>query len=296
VKPGPLAYVRAESLDHALDQLEEHGDEARALAGGQSLVPMMNLRLATPGRLVDISRLGALSHVRRQGGVLRVGAATKQASVERSAIVGESWGLIPEALRHLAHPPIRNMGTIGGSMAHADPAAELPTVLAVLEARLVLRSAGGERVVPAAEFITGPFSTVLGPTELLTEIQVPPLPPRTGTGFVEVARREGDFGIGGAAALASFDEDGSCSEARLTLLAVGPTPISIPDVREALVGSDLSDRDLEPVAELVRREVSPTGDVHASAEFRRELAGVLAVRALAVARSRARDQADAGGP
>ncbi|HEU4682633.1 MAG TPA: FAD binding domain-containing protein, partial [Gemmatimonadales bacterium] len=226
MKPAPFDYRRPDTLDEALAIFAELGSDAKALAGGQSLVPAMNFRLARPEVLVDLNRLDPLAYiVETPDGGLRIGAMTRQRAAERSPAVAGRASLLFEAMPWIAHPQIRNRGTMGGSLAHADPAAELPAVMVALDARFVLRSRTAGRTVPAQGFYTGILSTALTPDELLTEIQIPPRAARTGTAFMELARRHGDFALVGVAVEVGLNQGGDCTSARIVLLSVGDGPV-----------------------------------------------------------------------
>jgi carbon-monoxide dehydrogenase medium subunit len=287
MKPAPFRYVAAESLAAALALKAEHGDDARFLAGGQSLVPAMNFRLAQPAVVVDINPLAELDFVRAAGGALRIGALTRNRTLERDALVGERQPLVREAVPHVAHPQIRNRGTLGGNLAHADPASELPAVLLALEARVRAQSARGERWIAAREFFRGVFTTALRPDELLAEVELPPLPPGAGTCFVEVARRRGDYAMLGVAAVVALGDGDRCTHARLAYCNAGDTPVSAA-AAQALVGGPVDAGRIREVAAAIQRELDPPGNVHASKAFQRHLAGVLTRRALQTAVNRAR--------
>ncbi|HEX9801139.1 MAG TPA: xanthine dehydrogenase family protein subunit M [Thermoanaerobaculia bacterium] len=289
MKPAPFDYVAARSLDEALEALAERADDAKALAGGQSLIPVLNFRLAQPAVLVDLNRVAGLdSVIEEAGGGLRLGALVRQRSLERDPRIARRAPLLAEATAYVAHPQIRNRGTLGGSLAHADPAAELPAVALALDAELTLRRRGGERRLAAREFFIGLFSTALAPGELVTEIRLPPSPPRTGHAFVEFARRHGDYALAGVAARVTLDEGGACRAARLVLVAVGDGPVDARRAAAALAGTALDAAALAAAAELAAgAEIDPLGDIHASAEFKRHLVRVLVVRALERARERA---------
>src|SRR5689334_13477947 len=219
MKPAPFEYEAPASLDAALELLARYGGDAKILAGGQSLIPVMNFRLAEPALLIDINRVAELDFIRRDGdGTLRIGGLTRQRRLERDPLVAAAAPLLHEAVPFIAHPQIRNRGTLGGSLAHADSRAELPAVAVALRARLRLQRAGGDRWVKAREFFTGLLSTALEPDEILTEVALPATPPRTGWAFLEDARRHGDYAQVGVAAGVSLDEDGRCREARLVYL------------------------------------------------------------------------------
>ncbi|HEX9943134.1 MAG TPA: xanthine dehydrogenase family protein subunit M [Thermoanaerobaculia bacterium] len=291
MKPAPFEYQAPASLDAALDVLARHGGDAKILAGGQSLIPVMNFRLAEPSLLVDINRLTDLDFVRRgEDGALRIGALVRQRRLERDPLVAEAAPLLHEAVPFVAHPQIRNRGTFGGSLAHADPAAELPAVAVALGARFRLRRAGGERWVDARDFFAGLFATALEPDEILVEAAIPPLPPRTGWAFLEIARRHGDYAQVGIAALVTLDESGRCREARLVYLSVGAAPVDAREAARLLAGQEISPAAIAAAAEKAARdEMDPFGDVHATPEFKRHLARVLTGRALRRAAERARN-------
>ena len=291
MKPAPFAYEAPDSLGAALDLLARHGGDAKVLAGGQSLIPVMNFRLAQPATLIDLNRLPGLDFVRRTpAGGLAIGAMTRQRRLEREPLVAELAPLLAEAVPHIAHPQIRNRGTVGGSLAHADPAAELPAVAVALRARFRLQRAGGERWVEAERFFGGLFATDMAPEELLVEIELPPLPPRTGWAFMEVARRHGDYAQVGVAALVTLDDGGRCREVRLAFLSVGDKPVVAARAAAQLAGEVPTAEAIAAAAETVaREEIDPTGDLHASAAFKRHLARVLTMRALRQAAERARE-------
>ena len=281
MKPPVFAYHRPDTVEEALALLAELGGDAKPLAGGQSLIPTMNFRLAQPAALVDLNRLDALAHISESGeGGVFIGAMTRQRAVERSALVGERAPLLAEALPFVAHPQIRNRGTIGGSLAHADPAAELPAVTVALDATFHVRSTGSERRLRAAEFFTGLFAPALEPGELVVAIELPAPAPRTGWAFVEVARRHGDYALAGVAARVMLDGTGRCADARVVLLSVGDGPVVSPGAAAALAGQKPDAAAIRAAAEAVRQEVDPPGDIHASAAYRRHLAAVLTRRAL----------------
>lgn len=288
MKPAPFEYLAPDSLDAALDLLAHRGGEAKLLAGGQSLIPVMNFRLAQPSLLVDLNRLSDLDYIREDAGGLRIGAMTRQRKLEGDLLVKRLAPLLREAVPFIAHPQIRNRGTVGGSLAHADPAAELPAVAVALNARFRLQRAGSERWVEARDFFSGLFTTVLEPDEMLVEIVLPIPPPQTGWAFLEVARRHGDYAQVGIAAWISLDGHNRCQEARLVYLSVGDGPVEAREAARMLVGTDLSEKVIAAAADKAsREEMDPTGDIHASADFKRHLARVLTGRALRRASARA---------
>jgi len=287
MKPAPFDYFAPATLDEALALLAEHGGDAKPLAGGQSLLPAMNFRLARPAVLVDLNRISELAYVRAESGVA-IGAMTRQRVVERSDVVARAAPLLAEALPSIAHPQIRNRGTVGGSIAHADPSAELPAVVLALEARFRAQGSTGERSIPAAEFFKGMLETALAPGELLIEIALPPLPARSGTAFLEVARRHGDYALVGVAGVVTLDPRGRCQSARIACLSVGDGPVLLSEAGKLLAGQSPSEELLRAAADAAAtRDIDPPSDIHASAAYRRQLARVLTRRALARAFERA---------
>jgi CO/xanthine dehydrogenase FAD-binding subunit len=287
VKPPPFEYHDPRDTEETLALLAEHGEEGKVLAGGQSLVPLLNFRLARPERLIDVNRIGELAYVRRKDGVLRIGALARQVALEQSTIVARNWPLLSEAMRLVAHPQIRNRGTVGGSTAHADPAAELPVAFTALDATIHARSARGARAIPVSEFFVTHLTTTLEPDELLTEIEVPPLPPRTGHSFTEYARRHGDFGLGGAAVLVTVDEAGTCNRAAIALLAAAATPLRATAAERVLTGRRIDEAVAAEAAHEAVADISPTGDIHGSSDYRRDLIEALVRRAIVSAADRA---------
>jgi carbon-monoxide dehydrogenase medium subunit len=281
MKPVSFTYCRPDSLEEALSLLAEHGPEAKPLAGGQSLVPAMNFRLARPGVLIDLNRIAALAGITEtDDGGLRIGAMTRQRALERNPAVAEHAPLLARAAPWIAHPQIRNRGTIGGSLAHADPAAELPAVVLALEARLSLQSRRGGRTIPAAEFFTGILSTALAEDELLTAIEIPARPAGSRSAFVEAARRHGDYAMAGVAVELVLDEHQTCRSCRIALLSVGDTPLLALDAMQAVTGSELHEATIDAAGDAAGRALDPPTDLHASSDYRRHLASVLVKRAL----------------
>lgn len=289
MKPAAFQYVAPDSLEGALSALAEHGFDAKLLAGGQSLVPLLNFRLAQPAVLIDLNRLHELSYIREaDGGGLRIGAMTRQRQLERDPLVAARAPLLAGTVPYVAHPQIRNRGTAGGSLAHADPSGELPVVAVALEVRLRLQSSAGERWVEAGDFFTGLMTTDLAPEEILAEIELPPMPLLTGWSFQEIARRHGDYAQVGLAALVTLDGAGACRRARLVFLSVGEVPVVARQAAAALEGASLSPQIIEEAAAIAaEKDIEPTGDIHASADFKRHLARVLTGRALTEAHRRA---------
>ena len=280
MKPPPFDYMDPRSLDEAVGLLAEHGDEGKILAGGQSLVPLLNFRLAQPSVIVDVNRVVELSYLRRSNGRLRIGAMCRQTRLEQSPVAREGWGLLGDALALVAHPQIRNRGTVGGSAAHADPAAELPVAFSALEARFMARSSRGERVLDADEFFVTHLTTALEPDELLVEVEVPPVAEGTGHAFTEYSRRHGDFALGGAAVLYTKNGDGTCTDARIAMLGAADTPLRAREAEAALRGQKLDDDVAAEAAKLAARDIEPTGDIHGSSSYRKRLIEAMVRRAL----------------
>jgi carbon-monoxide dehydrogenase medium subunit len=286
MKPAPFRYAAAESIEHALQLKAEYGDEARFLAGGQSLIPAMNFRLAQPAVLIDLNPLGELDYIKPDG-LMRIGARTRYAKVEHAPEVKTAQPLLAEVLPNIAHPQIRNRGTLCGNLSHADPASELPAVMLASGARMHARSAKGERWIDAKDFFLNLFETALSSEEMLVEIELPALPARTGTSFMEISRRPGDYAMMGVAARVTLDGEGKCSAASLALCNAGPTPMAATAAARLLLGSDLGAQAIAAAAAKAQEEIAPNGNVHCTADYQRHVAGVLARRALAQAASRA---------
>lgn len=288
MKPPPFDYAAPTTLDEAIGLLAEHADaDARVLAGGQSLIPMMNFRLAKPGYLVDLRRVAGLAGIRREGDTLVIGAMTRTAEIERSPEVAVAAPLVTEAIGLVAHVPVRNSGTIGGSLAHADPAAELPTVALALNAEMVAAGPDGTRTIPAAEFFTGPYSTALAPDEILTEVRMPVWP--GGHAFTEFSRIYANFAVVAVAVLVDADGD-RIRRVSAALAGVGSTPIRAHSAERALQGSSGDAEAIRGAAQAAVADMSPVGDLHASAETRLTLAQVYLRRGLGLAVSRARNE------
>jgi CO/xanthine dehydrogenase FAD-binding subunit len=280
VKPARFAYYNPTSTDEVLALLAELGDGAKVLAGGQSLVPLMNMRLARPDHLVDLNGVGELAYVKEEAGSLHIGAMARQREIEQSALVAGGWPLLPLAIASIGHAQIRNRGTIGGSLAHADPAAELPAVMSALDAQFVIRGPGGERTASADDFFLTYLTTSLAPDELLVEIRIPPLPAGSRPAFQEISRRHGDFALAGAAGSIALDESGVCTDVRIALFGVGPLPVRAREA-EAMVRGQIPTEPLLREASLKAAEdLEPDSDIHASAEYRQEVGAVMVRRAL----------------
>lgn len=288
MKSPPFQYTRAGSLGEACDHLGRLGDEAKLIAGGQSLVPMLAMRLLRPGWLVDINEVSELKFVAIEGEQVRIGACTRQSVVERDEALARELPLLREALKWVGHSQTRNRGTIGGSLVHADPSAELPLLARTLGARIVARSTRGQRMLEAAEFFTGAMSTALRPDECVEEIQWPLWrTARTGSSFTELSIRHGDFAIVAATAQVAVDSTGRCERAAFGLGGVGTAPLAFPGLCAPMIGTKLEDSTLQEAAQAAAADCDPMSDLHASADYRRHLAAVLAGRVLREARDRA---------
>jgi len=288
MKAPPFEYARAASVDEACALLRAHGDDAKLLAGGQSLVPMMAMRLLRPAWLVDINEIAALKSVAVEKDGVRTGACARQVTLERDAALGARVPLLHQALAWVGHVQTRNRGTVGGSLAHADPCAELPLVAQVLEARLQLRADKGARSLSAGEFFLGPMTTALAPEECLEAVHWPAWPePRVGSAFTEIATRHGDFAMVSAAAQIALDAEGRCLRAALGLGGVGMTPLAFPALAARLVGTRPGKTDFDDLARAAAAQCEPGDDLHASAAYRRHLAQVLAARVLRSAKQQA---------
>jgi CO/xanthine dehydrogenase FAD-binding subunit len=286
MKPATFEYVVADSVVKAVNVLSEARGEAKILAGGQSLVPMLNFRLVRPAILVDINRIPNLAFIEEAANAIKVGALTRHYQLEISPVVAKHLPVLASAMTHVAHLAIRNRGTIGGSLSHADPAAELPMMALLLNAKLHVISSKGERTVAASDFFRDALTVDLGEDEIVTEIHLPKLPPNTGWGFEEVARRAGDFALA-AVAVTVTASDGKIAEARIALTGVGPTPVRARKAEALLLGETIEAKLKERVIEAVRAVIAPGSDLHASSDYRRHLAGVLTGRAVSAAWKRA---------
>lgn len=296
MKPSRFTYHDPVSRDEALALLSTYADDAKVLAGGQSLVPLLSMRLTQPAHLIDINHLAELSYIREehgergergeQGGLL-IGALTRHREVERSALVRRLCPLLAEAMPLVGHVPIRSRGTVCGSLAHADPAAELPGVLLALGGQVRVESQAASRVIAAKNFFVSELQTDLNSHELLTEVWFPSAPPHTGAAFLEICRRHGDFALVGVAVQITLDSNDSIAEAHLALVGVGPTPIRAIEAEQLLQGEHASAAIFKEAAKLASARLDPHDDIHASAEYRRNVASVLIERALQLACERA---------
>jgi CO/xanthine dehydrogenase FAD-binding subunit len=289
MKPAPFHYAIANCLEQALELKARYGEDARFLAGGQSLLPTMNFRLTQPEVLIDINPLSEIAGVKGDllNGV-QIGALTRYRTLERDPIVAKLLPLMKEALPNIAHPQIRNRGTIGGNLAHADPASEMPAVVLTLGGSFNLRSIDGERWIDAADFFVGALTTVIEPDEILVAVRLPGAKAHSGSCFLESSRRRGDFAMIGVACCIRLDETDQCVEARIGLCNAADVPIFATEASESLVGTTIGPTEIMQAVSLVQKAIDPNGSIHASKAFQRHLASVLTSRALATAAERAR--------
>jgi aerobic carbon-monoxide dehydrogenase medium subunit len=279
VKPAKFEYHAPASVDEALTILARYEGEARVLAGGQSLVPMMNFRLAQPKALVDLNRIAGLAFIEEEGETARIGSMTRQRRLESDPLIATKLPLLREALRWVGHLPTRSRGTIGGSIAHADPSAEIPMVLQALEGEIVARGPQGERRIPAQDLFHAALTTSLAPLEIITEVRFPTMPARAGHAIEEFARRKGDFAIAAVAVMLMRDGE-RCTKARLATAGVGPISIRLRDAEAVLEQKGLGEAAIAEAADKAAAQVDPVSDLNGSAEYRRHLTGVLMSRAV----------------
>jgi aerobic carbon-monoxide dehydrogenase medium subunit len=289
MKPPRFKYHDPATLAEALGLLAQYGDDAKILAGGQSLMPVLNFRLARPANLIDVNRIPDLEAVEVAGDGIGLGALVRQRALERSELVRQRCPLISQALPYVGHPQIRNRGTIGGSLAHADPAAELPAVMVAADAHFTLHKSTGTRVVAAEDFFVGQLTTLLEPDEMLVRIDIPASPEQTGSSLQEVAMRLGDFALGGVATTLTLGRDGHVSRARIVCFGVGERPLRQTEAEQSLEGAVAGHEAFAEAGRIVSTRVTPTDDIHASASYRKRLAGILTRRALTAAHSAIRE-------
>ena len=287
MKMPAFCYHRPATVEEAVGLLAERGPDAKVLAGGQSLVPLLALRLSHPAHLVDIGRVAGLDTVDDGPGGFTVGAGVRHSQVELSPVTARVAPLVAAAMPHIGHRAIRNRGTVCGSLAHADPAAELPAVALAVDAELIVRSSAGERTIPAADFFLGYLTSALDDTELLTAVRFPPWPPSTGWSVAEISRRHGDYALVGLAAVVGLGEGGRVQRAALSFLGAGATPVRVTEAERVLVGEHPDPAAFAEAADVVTKTIEPPGDNHATAAYRAHVAGVLTRRCLAEAAERA---------
>ena len=286
--PGSFDYRVAHSVDEAIALLNQHGDEAKVLAGGHSLIPLLRFRLASPSVLIDINRIDGLEYIQETDGVLHIGALTREAELDSSNLIRERYPILFDTASVIADPVVRNWATVGGNLAHADPANDHPATMLALGASVVANGPGGERVIPIDQFFTdASFETALQPNEVLTEIRIPAPTERSGGAYFKLERKVGDYAIAGAAAYITLDSNGNVTHAGIGLTNVGPTPIKARDAEQSLLGKPLDENTIHQAADLAAAASQPTSDTRGPAEYKRDMARTLTVRALRKALARA---------
>ena len=284
--PSQFEYFSPETLDEAVSLLNEHGPEAVVLAGGQSLIPLMKLQLAAPEYVVDINRIPGLADISEDNGSLRIGSLTRESDLDRSEIVRAKYPILQDTTAVIADPLVRNMATVGGNLAHGDPANDHPATMVALGAQVVAVGATGQRIIPVSDFFEGPLTTALNHGEILTEIRVPAPPQGSGGAYLKLERKVGDYAIAGVAAMITA-ADGVCTQAGIGLTNAGPTPIKARTAESFLVGKRLDDEAIREAARLAAHESEPTADLRGSEEYKRDMVRVLTGRALRLALERA---------
>jgi carbon-monoxide dehydrogenase medium subunit len=285
--PAPFDYHAPASLADAIGLLQQHGDDAKVLSGGQSLLPLLKLRLASPFHLVDIGRIPGLEYIKEEDGYLKIGGRTRESALERSDLIKTKYPILHDTATVIADPLVRNRATVGGNLAHADPANDHPATMLALGAEVVVTGRGGERKIPIEKFFTGLFATALEPDEILTEIRIPIPPPRSGGSYVKLERKVGDFATAAAAAQVSLGATGAVERAGIGLTSAGPTPVKAVDAERFLVGKTPDSGTIAEAARLAGKAASPSPDRRGSVEYKREMARVLTARALTAAVERA---------
>ncbi len=284
--PQSFEYESPGTIAEAIALLQKHGDEAKILSGGHSLLPMMKLRFATPGVLVDINGIPGLSYFREEDGMVKIGALCREAEVEHSEVLAKYFPIFHDVTKLIADPQVRNMGTIGGNLAHGDAANDHPAVMLALNASVVATGAGGSRVIPIDEFFFGFYATALQPDEILTEIQIPIPPAGTGSAYHKLERKVGDYATAGVAVQITLDDKGVCTAAGIGLTNVNPTPLRATRSQEALVGKPLNDEAIAQAAQLASEDCNPSSDLRGSEEYKRAMVGVLVKRMIHKAKER----------
>lgn len=286
--PGSFDYLVAQSVNEAVALLDQHGEDAKILAGGQSLIPLLRFRLAGPSVLIDINRINGLEYIQETDGTLHIGALTREAELDSSSLIRDRYPILYDTSMMVADPVVRNWATVGGNLAHADPANDHPATMLALGASVVAMGPAGERVLSIEDFFTDmPFETALRPNEVLTEIRVPAPIPRSGGAYFKLERKVGDYAIAGVAAYITLDNNGNVSYAGIGLTNVGSVPIKARDAEHSLLGKPLDDASIHQAADLAAAAAQPTSDTRGPAEYKRDMVRTLAVRALRKARARA---------
>jgi carbon-monoxide dehydrogenase medium subunit len=285
--PPAFEYLRPSTLPEAIGFLQQYGDDAKILSGGQSLIPMMKFRLARPAYLIDINRIAGLSYIREEGGYLKVGALTREAELEHSPLIQSRFPIIHDTARVIADPQVRNLATLAGNLAHGDPANDHPATMLSLGAKIAATGPKGERVIPIEEFFITLFTTALNPDEIVTEIRIPLPPARSGGAYLKLERKVGDFATAAVAAQLTLDASGVCQQAGIGLTNVGPTPLKARTAEEFLRGKKVSDANIRQAAQMASEGAQPSADLRGPAEYKHGMVKELAVRALSRAAERA---------
>ena len=285
--PPSFEYLRPKTIPEAVAMLQQHGDEAKILSGGQSLIPMMKLRLARPGFLIDINRIAGLSYVKEEGGYLKIGGLTREAELEASPLVHSKYPILLDTAHVIADPQVRNMATVGGNLAHGDPANDHPATMVALGAQVIATGLKGERVIPIEDFFVSLFTTALQHEEILTEIRIPVPPARSGGAYFKLERKVGDFATAAVAAQLTLDDKGTCQKVGIGLTNVGPTPVKARKAEEFLRGKKLDEANIKQAAQLAADESAPSPDLRGPVEYKKGLVKELAKRALTRALERA---------
>ena len=284
--PPSFEYLRPKTIPEAIAMLQQHGDAAKILSGGQSLIPMMKLRLARPSILIDINRISGLSHVKEEDGYLKIGGLTREAELEASPLVRSKYPILADTTHVIADPQVRNLATVGGNLAHGDPANDHPATMIALGARVVANGPKGERVIPIEKFFLSLFTTALEPDEILTEIRVPIPPARSAGAYLKLERKVGDFATAAVAVQMTFDEQGACQKVGIGLTNVGATPVKAKNAEQFLLGKKLDDAAISHAAQLAADEAEPSADLRGPVEYKKGLVKELAKRALQLTRER----------
>ena len=286
--PPAFEYLRPSTIPEAIALLEQHGEDAKILSGGQSLIPMMKLRIARPGYLIDINRISGLSYIKEEAGFLRIGGLTREAELESSPVIRAKYPILLDTAHVIADPQVRNLATVAGNLAHGDPANDHPATMLALGAQVVATGASGERIIPIEEFFRSLFGTALQPGEILTEIRVPVPPARSGGAYFKLERKVGDFATAAVAAQVTVDANGAAQKVGIALTNVGPTPIKARKAEDFLRGKKLDEANIRQAAQLAADDAQPSSDLRGPAEYKKGLVKELARRAL----SRAEERAD----
>src|SRR5271156_6173227 len=285
--PPAFEYMRPKTIPEAITLLQQHGEDAKILSGGQSLIPMMKLRIARPAYLIDINRISGLSYVKEEGGFLKIGGLTREAELESSPLVLAKYPILVDTTHVIADPQVRNLATVGGNLAHGDPANDHPATMLALDAQIVATGSGGQRVIPVEEFFLTLFTTALQPGEILTEIRVPAPSPHSGGAYFKLERKVGDFATAAVAAQATLDDNGVVKKIGIGLTNVGPTPIKAKKAEDFLLGKKLDEANIRQAAQFAADEAQPSSDLRGPAEYKKGLVKELAKRALSRAAERA---------